>query len=105
MKQHKWHKEIKAWADGTEIQERYIPDDDIWITLKEDDEPLWHCNDYEYRIKPQPKDSQYLYVWNVFNKIVLTQDKNSIVIDTWDPSVPPRCIGKIKIEVEDERPR
>ena len=55
MKQRKWHKEIKAWADGVEIQERYIPDDDIWITLKEDDEPLWHCNDYEYRIKPQPK--------------------------------------------------
>jgi len=40
MKQRKWHKEIKAWADGVEIQERYIPDDDIWITLKEDDEPL-----------------------------------------------------------------
>ena len=51
MKQHKWHKEIKAWADGAEIQERFIPDDEVWITLNEDEEPLWNSNNYEYRIK------------------------------------------------------
>ena len=45
----------------------------------------------------QPKEPQYLYVWNVFGKIVFTQDKNGIVIDTWDPSVPPKYIGKIKL--------
>ncbi len=50
----------------------------------------------------QPKEPQYLYVWNVFGKIVFTQDKNGIVIDTWDPKVPPKCIGKIKLEVEDD---
>ncbi len=38
-----------------DVEAAGIPDDDIWITLKEDDEPFWHCNDYEYRIKPQPK--------------------------------------------------
>lgn len=55
MKQHRWHKEIKAWADGIQIQERFIPDDDIWIDLQAEDYPLWHSSDYEYRIKDQSK--------------------------------------------------
>jgi hypothetical protein len=57
MKQHRWHKEIKAWADGIQIQERFIPDDDIWIDLQAEDYPFWHSSDYEYRIKDQPKVS------------------------------------------------
>lgn len=49
------------------------------------------------KTKKKNKDSQYLYVWNVFSRIVFTQDKNGIVIDTWDPSVPPKYMGKIKL--------
>jgi hypothetical protein len=102
MKQRKWHKEIKAWADGVEIQERYIPDDDIWITLKEDDEPFWHCNDYEYRIKPQPKEPQYLYVFKHFNTddidITINDERNSNMVEIGQM----QYIGKIKLEVEDE---
>jgi hypothetical protein len=98
MKQHKWHKEIKAWADGTEIQERYIPDDDIWITLKEDDEPLWHCNSYEYRIKPQPKEPQYLQVL----KRISTGEyylAEAYPFNSTDGTF--KYIGKIKLEVEE----
>ena len=50
MKQHKWHEEIKAWADGSEIQ--YRIKDGNWHDVG-DDPPEW--NEWsEYRIKPQP---------------------------------------------------
>ena len=49
--------------------------------------------------KKKNKEPQYLYVWNVFGKIVFTQDKNGVVIDTWDTKVLPKYIGKIKLEV------
>jgi hypothetical protein len=57
MKQHKWHKEIKAWADGEKI-EYYSESLKQWIY---DDYPSW-LTDAQYRIKPQPKEPQYLYV-------------------------------------------
>ena len=94
MKQHKWHKEIKAWADGERIEQKWI-NSSLWEDVIF---PSWNSVEREYRIKPQPKEPQYLYVWNVFGEIVLTQDKNGVVIDTWDPKVPPKCIGKIKLE-------
>jgi len=68
MKQHKWHKEIKAWADGAEIEARNRegynnPNAEFahWWTIKD---PRWEThNDIEYRIKPQPVEPQYLYVY------------------------------------------
>lgn len=51
MAQHKWHKEIKAWADGAQIEHRYGYEG-IWAII---DTPQWYANDGdEYRIKPQP---------------------------------------------------
>ena len=58
MKQHKWHKEIKAWADGAEI-EMFLPISETWVFVVK---PHWD-DDIEYRIKPQPKEPQYLYVY------------------------------------------
>ena len=52
--------------------------------------------------KKKNKKPQYLYVWNVFSKIVVTQDKNGVVIDTWDTKVLPKYLGKIKLEVEND---
>ncbi len=54
MKQHKWHKEIKAWADGAEIEWRHFDNenDDEWYLAKN---PKWDLNMYLFRIKPQPK--------------------------------------------------
>ena len=192
MKQHKWHKEIKAWADGAEIQERFMTEDIKEIKWRKTlTNPLWDCDDIEFRIKPQktepliiseepvavvysmqdgyvgqmikkglphktllyahqdkpqpkepniecncygdgnvyrgtrssdstiktytypqdwlnqnpitqPKEPQYLYIWNVFSKIVFTQDKNGVVIDTWDTKVLPKYLGKIKLEAKDD---
>ena len=49
-KQHKWHKEIKAWADGAKI-EMFLPISETWVLVVK---PHWD-DDIEYRIKPQPK--------------------------------------------------
>ena len=53
---HKWHQEIKAWADGAEIEACSAG---IWFST---DYPNWDVNN-EFRIKPQPKEPQYLYVY------------------------------------------
>jgi len=54
MKQHKWHKEIKAWADGAEIEfrykDRYLGDEWELVEVLND-----FGEEFEYRIKPQPK--------------------------------------------------
>ena len=63
MKSHKWTKEIKAWADGAEIQFKDSHDRNEWFDCT-DNEPTWETVDFlEYRIKPQPKEPQYLYVY------------------------------------------
>jgi hypothetical protein len=124
MAQHKWHKEIKAWADGAEIEYKFH-------TVKEwrdIDEPQWDVDGYEYRIKPQPKEDvgeklskqiksmlnqieefisknentklqpkepQYLYVYKDYGELCLLEDKIA------KPAKGITYIGKIKLEDED----
>ncbi len=97
MKQHKWHKEIKHLADGGEIEYRTKLGKGIWSDWSVWDEDYFpefnnDIADEEYRIKPQPKEPQYLYVYlddnYEFSPIPLTGE--------WE------YIGKIKLEVEDE---
>ena len=59
MKQHKWHKEIKAWADGQEIECRYLLDEEPKWDIAQN--PNW-LDSFEYRIKPQPQEPLYMYV-------------------------------------------
>ncbi len=94
MKQHKWHKEIKAWADGAEIQFLVASEWSEWIDTKE---PLWDShNEVEYRIKPQPKEPQYLYAY--FNERTEKIDFDVIACDLGYL----QYIGKIKLEVDDD---
>ena len=97
MKQHKWHKEIKAWADGAEIEIKYTSgagSKSGWMT---ESNPSWDFDECEYRIKPTPKEPQYLYVI-AFDKdmtggrfsLKQTCNKKELVI------------GKIKLEQDDE---
>lgn len=60
MAQHKWHKEIKAWADGAEIEWRYS-DTDYWMPNC-NNHPVWHNDEYEFRIKPQPKVNEFAHI-------------------------------------------
>lgn len=58
MKQHKWHKEIKAWADGAEI-EQANSDRATWSRFS----GTWFTDsEAHYRIKPQPKEFKELLV-------------------------------------------
>jgi hypothetical protein len=94
MAQHKWHKEIKAWADGAEIEWRH-PDSkwnpklhDYWCDNNEGE-------DIEYRIKPQPKEPQYLYVYKDYGELCLLEDKIA------KPAEGIKYLGKTKLEVDD----
>jgi hypothetical protein len=101
MKQHKWHKEIKAWADGAEIEVKNSMDIDEWIPCLH---PNWsegfteEVDWIEYRIKLQPKEPQYLYVYrDGQHHITFTTNPPYPAQNTWDI----KLLGKIKLEVDD----
>ena len=71
MAQHKWHKEIKAWADGAEIESKDTQNNN-WAS---DYNPYWDNNDYEFRIKDEinystdninltPENHPRFYTWS-----------------------------------------
>ena len=99
MSKHKWHKEIKAWADGAEIEESILVETNHgefdWCAWRSTKSPEWETVEYMYRIKPQPKEPQYLYVYEDIGGINITSDKNYATKDM-------EYIGKIKLEVDDE---
>ena len=92
MKPHKWAKEIKAWADGAEIEVRF--DGGKWI---QNLLLCWDWDNAEYRIIPQPKEPQYLYVYKgkgyEYNFSIEKYLAGSAYMGTY--------IGKIKLEVDD----
>ena len=95
MKQHKWHKEIKAWADGAEIQFKDANDNNEWLDCT-DNEPTWEILDFlEYRIKPQPKEPQYLYVFKGYSNELKVSEK----LHQFEHQG--MYLGKIKLEVEE----
>jgi len=92
---HKWHDEICAWADGAEIEYRFKDTLRGWgdWELNEDGRFLtdsW----WEYRIKPTPKEPQYLYVYSDVNAITFSQNDFASIEGRLQ-------IGKIKLEVDD----
>ena len=86
---HKWHKEIKAWADGAEIEFRFKAYGG-WSEWEEDDTPYWR-DGCEYRIKLQPKEPQYINVYGFL--------ENQNLCFRQQIGMP--YIGKIKLEVDD----
>jgi len=93
MTQHKWHKEIKAWADGAEIE--YFDELKIrWLDVL--GMPRWDSSS-EYRIKPQPKEPQYLYM---YDENRMGDIRFYTVKQPYETSV--RYLGKIKLEVDDD---
>jgi hypothetical protein len=99
MKPHKWAKEIKAWADGAEIEIRVntktVGCD--WTAIKQDHD--WTPTEgVEYRIKPQPKEPQYLYVYEHEGNGISFGYKPHGALNMWQTKI----IGKIKLEDESE---
>ena len=91
MKPHKWAKEIKAWADGAEIEWW----NDVHQRWETEREPMWSVLN-KCRIKPQPKEPQYLYAHRT------NEGDITFEIDEGVSVVGYQYIGKIKPEVDDE---
>ena len=87
MNQHKWHKEIKAWADDDQCIE--VCKEGIWYST---DYPNWNFADEQFRIKPQPKEKKYLYVIQHLGVIHLSEY----------PTIPSSASLIGKIEVQDD---
>jgi len=106
-KPHKWHKEIKAWADGAEI-EYWNDERETWSSIFVGSQPRWY-EDVKYRIKPQPmpkgfpanktptgiKEPQYLYVYQSYEETTFGDIK---IISQKRTPINATCIGKIKLE-------
>jgi len=93
MKPHKWAKEIIAWANGAEIEWCYMAEPfGIWQTVTS---PNWDSTNLEYRIKPQPKEPQYLYVYR-------TSTNGQIEYRIYhDKDAGGALLGKIKLEQDE----
>jgi hypothetical protein len=88
MSQHKWHKEICAWANGAEIEYHQRNTDEPWSPF----DGRWTNSDtWEYRIKPTPKEPQYLYVYGYCEHDSVHITKEKIPNHKYP-------IGKIKLE-------
>ena len=98
MAQHKWHKEIKAWADGAEIELRRYGAEH-WDEVES---PTWNSMFGEYRIKPEPKEPQYLYIWKPYDEAndLIVSDRKPKKNDITDDGIY-KLIGKVKLEVDD----
>ena len=92
---HKWYKEIQAWADGAEIQ--FFSAGYGWMDAGI---PEW-LDESEYRIKPQPKKPQYLYVYNKgsLNKFDFYCSLNEL---SGMDARTHQYIGRFKLEVPDD---
>ena len=66
---HKWYKEIQAWSEGAEI-EQFSYGDGVWGKAIY---PIEWDDSGEYRIKTQPKEPKYLYVYQTGTNIHLGQ--------------------------------
>jgi hypothetical protein len=98
-KRHKWADVIVAWSEGAEIEKRvigYHPEGYYWVL---EDNPDWNDEDAKYRIKPQPKEPQYLYVY--YGGMT---DAYTYFVSKADPTMMRQYeyIGKIKLEQDDE---
>jgi hypothetical protein len=107
---HKWHKEIKAWADGAEIQTDIseVKEEPIWIDVIA---PKWDIND-EFRIKPEPEEryetivemppkhkEEYLYVY--YNYAIADYKVTIDPYFNFKRGIH-QYIGKLKLEEDDK---
>lgn len=95
MQKHKWYNEIVAWAMGAEIEYRCLTLDNTWSSWMPIDNPKWSISGSdEYRIKPQPKEPQYLYV--------TSHPQNGSLMLNEFPDYGKFYVGKIKLENDDD---
>ena len=82
---HKWHDEIVAWAGNETCIE--VNKAGIWFGT---DYPQWNDADDEFRIKPQPKQPKYLYVY-LFNG-------TAMLVEAHCKATSGKYFGKIEVQ-------
>lgn len=93
--QHKWHKEIISYLNGEKVYGRMDTHKSIIAEFEVNKLSQFDVDNYSFYIKPQPKEPQYLYVYETgFNAI-------AIQLSLKDNLESYKCIGKIKLEVDD----
>ncbi len=85
MTKHKWAKEIKAWADGAEIESRYLgryDDNDGW---QHDKDPEWNENDWQFRVKSKHLNvpQQIEKAWNDAVAVVTPDNKVQLLKEVY----------------------
>ena len=85
MAKHKWHDEIVAWAGGAEIEFRQFQFVEYWQPMQHNI-AIFDNESFQFRIKPQPKQPKYLYVYKICGKLELSYDRPI-----------GECIGKIEV--------
>jgi len=96
MKQHKWAKEIKAWADGAEIEYHFETGAGSMSGWAIDHNPDWNDEECSFRIKPQLKEPQYLYIFKQIG------DRLNVSEKLHQFEYQGQYMGKIKLEVDDD---
>jgi hypothetical protein len=95
-KRHKWADVIVAWSEGAEIEQIYTYANLKFDNWEQVNYPCWYEDDAQFRIKLQPKEPQYLYVY-----MNMQIDKHNYVFRT-SKHADGTYIGKIKLEVDDD---
>ena len=98
MKKHKWHDEIVAWASGAEIETK-VSGWSEWTDVTSPN-PCWY-DENEYRIKPQPKEPQYMYAYEAGGEYRFSWCKSAqMPFQLGDRMIRMNYKGKIKLEDE-----
>jgi hypothetical protein len=93
MTQHKWHKEIKWFIDGGDVERKNI-NGDVWYLITDIGE--FSIDYMDYRIKPQPKEPQYLYVYDTLEGIKLGTPGSVVPVKNLNGQF--KLLGAIKLE-------
>ena len=91
MTQHKWAKEIKAWADGEKVYGRMDTHKSIIAEFEVNQLSQFDIDSHSFYIKPQPKQPKYLYAY-IFNGTAMLTETHSGAANGG------RYIGKIEVQ-------
>ena len=96
---HKWYKEIQAWSEGAEIEAKFNKWDGWSDWELQKGGFVWFEKEAEYRIKPQPKEKEYLYAVRYEVGSYHYPNGGIVLLSAKPPSgFNPAYIGKIEVQ-------
>jgi len=99
MTKHKFYNEIVAWAMGCQIEIQYIDRKrhcDEWSLMVAD---CWNDDEFNFRIKPQPKEKKYFYVYQLGYEYKFSPLKKELMqFSAGDRAGDFKYVGKIEVQ-------